>query len=292
MPTARPRPERGSPLMAVSSGRATPCLVERPVDAARFLAPGHRHLRRAASTPAEQGRDVLDQPPGIHRRARRQERPRRPGWPGCRPGCPRGRPPGDRRWCGRSGPGPGAGPASSPSRRATTTPPSAVAASRPASACSSRLVGLLEGLLGRPLAFEEPFDGLGRRARARCATGRPPRPAGPRGRRCGRRRWCRSPPRSAVCWTRWTVSDTTVMGPIMPRAPTWVPPHSSMECGPARTTRTRSPYLSPKKARAPMASAWALVVSTTVTSASDQHVGVGHGGHRRQLLGRPRRRGG
>ena len=48
-------------------------------------------------------------------------------------------------------------------------------------------------------------------------------------------------------------SDTTVMGPIIPRAPTWVPPQSSMEWAPARTTRTRSPYLSPKKARAPMA---------------------------------------
>ena len=63
-------------------------------------------------------------------------------------------------------------------------------------------------------------------------------------------------------------SETTVMGPIMPSAPTWVPPHNSMEWGPARTTRTRSPYLSPKKARAPMASASALVVSSTTTSAS------------------------
>ena len=63
-------------------------------------------------------------------------------------------------------------------------------------------------------------------------------------------------------------SEMMVIGPIMPRAPTWVPPHSSMEWGPARTTRTRSPYLSPKKASAPMASAWALVVSSTMTSAS------------------------
>ena len=63
-------------------------------------------------------------------------------------------------------------------------------------------------------------------------------------------------------------SEVMVMGPIIPRAPTWVPPHSSMEWGPARTTRTRSPYLSPKKARAPMASASALDVSSTTTSAS------------------------
>ena len=80
-------------------------------------------------------------------------------------------------------------------------------------------------------------------------------------------------------------SDMTVMGPIMPRAPTWVPPHSSTEWGPARTTRTRSPYLSPKKARAPMASASDLDVSCTDHDGIGEHVGVGHGHDGRQLLG-------
>ena len=46
-------------------------------------------------------------------------------------------------------------------------------------------------------------------------------------------------------------SDTIFTGPMSPRARTWVPPHSSVECGPASSTRTMSPYLSPKKAMAP-----------------------------------------
>ncbi len=57
-------------------------------------------------------------------------------------------------------------------------------------------------------------------------------------------------------------------GPIMPRAPTWVPPHSSIDSGPADTTRTRSPYFSPKKAMAPMAWASAQLVSVTPTASS------------------------
>ena len=56
-------------------------------------------------------------------------------------------------------------------------------------------------------------------------------------------------------------SDTTVIGPIIPSAPTWVPPQSSTDRPPASTTRTTSPYLSPKKAMAPMRSASSLVVS-------------------------------
>ena len=56
-------------------------------------------------------------------------------------------------------------------------------------------------------------------------------------------------------------SETILMGPMSPRARTWVPPHSSMEWRPASSTRTTSPYLSPKKAMAPRSAASALVVS-------------------------------
>ena len=57
------------------------------------------------------------------------------------------------------------------------------------------------------------------------------------------------------------LSPSTLIGPIMPRALTWVPPHSSTDRSPASTTRTMSPYLSPKKAMAPIDSACSLVVS-------------------------------
>ena len=50
-------------------------------------------------------------------------------------------------------------------------------------------------------------------------------------------------------------------GPMSPSAFTWVPPHSSVEWGPASRTLTTSPYLSPKKAMAPICSACSLVVS-------------------------------
>ena len=50
-------------------------------------------------------------------------------------------------------------------------------------------------------------------------------------------------------------SETIFTGPMSPSARTWVPPHSSVECGPASSTRTMSPYLSPKKAMAPICSA-------------------------------------
>jgi hypothetical protein len=56
-------------------------------------------------------------------------------------------------------------------------------------------------------------------------------------------------------------SVTIFRRPMSPRAETWVPPQSSIEFGPARSTRTVSPYLSPKKAMAPRASASSLVVS-------------------------------
>ena len=48
---------------------------------------------------------------------------------------------------------------------------------------------------------------------------------------------------------------------MSPRARTWVPPHSSTERRPASSTRTMSPYLSPKKAMAPSCWARSMVVS-------------------------------
>ncbi len=48
-------------------------------------------------------------------------------------------------------------------------------------------------------------------------------------------------------------SETTCSGPIVPRAFTCVPPQSSTESCPASTTRTTSPYFSPKNAIAPAA---------------------------------------
>ncbi len=56
-------------------------------------------------------------------------------------------------------------------------------------------------------------------------------------------------------------SLTTLIVPMSPSARTCVPPHSSRLLRPASRTRTTSPYLSPKKAMAPMASASAFVVS-------------------------------
>jgi hypothetical protein len=56
-------------------------------------------------------------------------------------------------------------------------------------------------------------------------------------------------------------SLTILIGPMKPSACTCVPPHSSMECSPASSTRTMSPYLSPKNAIAPMLSACAFDVS-------------------------------
>ena len=55
-------------------------------------------------------------------------------------------------------------------------------------------------------------------------------------------------------------SLTILIGPMNPSAYTCVPPHSSVD-GPASSTRTISPYFSPKNAIAPMRSASAFVVS-------------------------------
>ncbi len=56
-------------------------------------------------------------------------------------------------------------------------------------------------------------------------------------------------------------SATIFTGPMSPSARTCVPPQSSVDRRPASSTRTMSPYLSPKKAMAPRAAASALVVS-------------------------------
>src|SRR5262245_1501206 len=54
--------------------------------------------------------------------------------------------------------------------------------------------------------------------------------------------------------------------PMSPVRRTCVPPHSSMEKSPMRTTWTRSPYLSPKKASAPALIASSYDISSLVTS--------------------------
>ena len=47
------------------------------------------------------------------------------------------------------------------------------------------------------------------------------------------------------------LSETMRKRPISPVAPTWHPPHSSLEKSPNFTTRTVLPYFSPKRAMAP-----------------------------------------
>ena len=64
------------------------------------------------------------------------------------------------------------------------------------------------------------------------------------------------------------LSDNSVIVPICPSESTWVPPQNSSEVDPARTTRTEEPYLSPKKAMAPMSSASSREVSVVSTSMS------------------------
>ncbi len=63
-------------------------------------------------------------------------------------------------------------------------------------------------------------------------------------------------------------SESSVMGPIWPSESTWVPPQNSSDVGPACTTRTDEPYLSPKKAIAPMCSASSRDVSVVCTRTS------------------------
>ena len=79
-------------------------------------------------------------------------------------------------------------------------------------------------------------------------------------------------------------SDSSVMVPICPSESTWVPPQNSSEAGPACTTRTDEPYLSPKKAMAPMLSASSREVSVVSTGDAGQHGLVGPGEDLVELL--------
>ncbi len=63
-------------------------------------------------------------------------------------------------------------------------------------------------------------------------------------------------------------SESRVIGPIWPRESTWVPPQNSSDDGPACTTRTEEPYLSPKNAMAPIFSASSRDVSVVSTGTS------------------------
>ena len=61
---------------------------------------------------------------------------------------------------------------------------------------------------------------------------------------------------------------------MSPSALTWVPPQSSVECSPASSTRTTSPYLSPKNAMAPSDRASSIEVSKWRTSALVEQLAV------------------
>ena len=112
----------------------------------------------------------------------------------------------------------------------------------------------------------------------------------------------RSPARRAAAGPRWPSpvtasmrrrlepiepSLTTLIVPMSPVARTCVPPHSSIEL-PASSTRTMSPYLSPKKAIAPSASASDLRRLEGPHAGVGERLGVGQpldlldllGGHR------------
>ena len=66
----------------------------------------------------------------------------------------------------------------------------------------------------------------------------------------------------------------TLMVPMSPAACTWVPPQSSMEL-PTSSTRTTSPYLSPKKAMAPSAVGFVLGGLERAGRRVGQRLGVG-----------------
>ncbi len=60
-------------------------------------------------------------------------------------------------------------------------------------------------------------------------------------------------------------SDVIAISPMSPVARTWVPPHSSRLKPGTDTTRTVSPYFSPKRAMAPAAIASAVGLTSVVT---------------------------
>ena len=63
-------------------------------------------------------------------------------------------------------------------------------------------------------------------------------------------------------------SDRKVTTPSWPDRWAWVPPHSSCAQSPTETTRTRSPYFSPKSAMAPIARASSCVMVWAETARS------------------------
>ncbi len=130
-------------------------------------------------------------------------------------------------------------PGSTPSRRATTRPASAAAASSRASAASACAWRRRSSSAKRALPLDQALDRLGELVGRRCAAS-PPRPPPTE---VSRRIWAYEPVPVVASIRRVfapiELSETMRNGPIVPSAGTWVPPHSSTDSGPARTTRTR-----------------------------------------------------
>ncbi len=165
-------------------------------------------------------------------------------------------------------------PGARPSIRSTTTPllaPAASSAARPVGQLGPQR---LELVLQRLELVELALARLRRARRAwRRAAGRPRR--SPARRAAAARRW--PAPVTASMRRRLEPIDpslTTLTVPMSPVARTWVPPHSSRLLRPASRTRTMSPYLSPKKAVAPIASASSFDVSYDRTGSLLKRLGV------------------
>ena len=79
-----------------------------------------------------------------------------------------------------------------------------------------------------------------------------------------------TPTRASTLLTPAPIEDSEInlINPSCPDRFTWVPPQSSLAHSPTLTTRTRSPYFSPKSAIAPISRACACVISTADTSRS------------------------
>ena len=136
-------------------------------------------------------------------------------------------------------------------RGATTTTPSAA----PSASVAASAPACLRPL-GRELGLERAhLIGEARDAVGQLAGAHLERAASSRS--CTSSSWMRSSATSPVTASmrrRLAPIDpslTILIGPMKPSACTCVPPHSSIECSPASSTRTRSPYLSPKNAIAP-----------------------------------------
>ena len=156
----------------------------------------------------------------------------------------------------------------------TTTPSSAMAASS-AARPSGQLPAQRLDLVVERLDLVEPALHA-----AEQVVGRACRPAARRRRSARSSRWSSATlaaPVTASMRRRFEPIDdslTILIVPMSPVARTCVPPHSSID-GPASSTRTMSPYLSPKNAIAPSASASSLVVSKIARRRVAQRLGVG-----------------